>query len=51
MTIGSWLIWAKKPYPLIFFVMQAITISCPMALMKKVMNVAQLRPICGLEAE
>ncbi len=49
-TTGSWLICAKNPYPLIFFVMHAMTISCPIALMRKVMSVAMGRPMCGREA-
>jgi hypothetical protein len=51
MTIGNWLICAINPYPRIFFVIHAITISCPIALIKKVMRVAIGRPICGLDAE
>jgi hypothetical protein len=49
-TIGSWLICARNPYPLIFFVMHAMTISCPMAEMRKVISVAMGRPMWGLEA-
>lgn len=49
-TIGSWLICAKNPYPRIFLVIQAITISWPMADIKKVMRVAIGRPMWGLEA-
>jgi hypothetical protein len=47
MTIGSCSIWQMKPYPRIFLVMQAMTISWPMALIKKVMTVALALPMCG----
>ena len=50
MTMGNCIIWARNPYPLSFFVMQPMTSSWPMALIRKVMRVATGREKRGREA-
>ena len=50
MTMGNCIIWARKPYPLSFFVMQPMTSSWPMALMRNVIKVATGREKRGREA-
>lgn len=50
MTMGNCIICARNPYPLSFFVIQAMTSSWAMALMKKVISVAMGRENLGREA-
>lgn len=50
-TIGSCSIWHTNPYPLTFFDMHPMTISCPTAEIKNVVTVAMGRPIFSLEAK
>lgn len=49
-TMGNCDICAANPYPRSFFVMQPMTSSWPNALTRKVISVAVLRDMYGLEA-